>query len=74
MDDDPGAEISAVDLDAVVPDAAHGEAFEYRDDIGRYGHAYDHKSDAPEGDVEPTVGKDAAVEEDEGKFHGDDAG
>ena len=71
MDDDPGAEVDAPRFDCRVLNALQWQAFENRQTVCCYGHAYNHAPDDPKGDMEPMTWKDAAVEEDERKFHWD---
>ena len=73
MNDDPGAEVDAPRFDCMVLNALQWQAFENRQTVCRYGHAYNYAPDDPKGDMEPTIWKDAAVEEDERKFHRDDS-
>ena len=73
MNDDPEAEVDALRFDCVVLNAPQWQAFENRQTVCRYGHAYNHAPDDPKGDVEPTIWKDAAVEENNRKFHRDNS-
>ena len=71
MNGDPGAEIDAPRFDCMIHNALERHAFENRQKVCCYGHGYNYAPDDPKGDVEPTIWKDAAVEEDERKFHRD---
>ena len=71
VNDDPVAEIDAPRFVCMILNALQWQALENRQIVCCYGHAYNHAPDDPKGDVEPTVWKDAAVEEDERKFHRD---
>ena len=69
VNDDPEAEVDAPRFDCMVLNALQWQAFENRQTVCCYSHAYNHAPDDPKDDVEPTIWKDAAVEEDEREFH-----
>ena len=51
VNDDPDAEVDAPRFDCMVPNALQWQAFENRQKVCRYGHAYNHAPDNPKGDV-----------------------